>query len=203
MNELLVTFLCPIRVDLSEKYDINEYHLNANEGLEGLKRMLDTIPLTASGKHEYEIIIKVDDDDVSAINWLEQNQNNYPWMKYIVTERGSNHHKAQYSVIHEWLNECYKVAKPSKWYWLWNHNNQLKTKDINWDEILEANNEDFIWPKTDVHENWSGAGNLFPIVSRKKVEEINSVCDESPFDLFWERRGSAGVSMDDRFLIIS
>ena len=205
MDELLVTFLCPIRIDGSNKLRIDEQFLAANKGVEGVSDMLNSLKNNCSGKHKWEIIFKIDEDDNSAINWFNSVQNEYPYPRAVFSPRGSNLPKAQYKVIHEWLNECYAISKKSKWYWLWNHANLLETEDtdLKWDEVIAEKKDKFIWPRTDVHKKKPSMGNLFPVISGEIVEERKSVGDGSPFDIYWEGQGSKEVKKEDRLLIIT
>lgn len=185
MEKKLVSFLTPVRA--TPGVFIEDYSLDQNNGLRGLDLMIESI--YEKSKHKsteefsFDIILKIDDDDTDMINHVETKYKDIDFVNWIIERRNSFSQNAHYEIIHLWLQSCYELSKPSKYYWLWNHSNQIVSYD--WDEIL-FNNTVIDVPLNPAHPNRKG-GNLFPIISDFLVDKHGTVCGSSPFDMYWEK----------------
>jgi hypothetical protein len=198
MNKNLVSFLTPVRATAGTF--IEDYSLEQNNGLIGLDLMIKSIyensKHKSTGEFSFEIILKIDEDDCDMISHVENNYTDVDYVKWIISKRNSSSKNAHYEIIHLWLEECFNVSKPSKYYWLWNHSNRIISND--WDDIL-FHNEVIDIPLHPTHPNRRG-GNLFPIISEYLVDKHGTVCGSSPFDLYWESHYRLGSKIDNIIL---
>jgi len=199
----LVSILTPIRIQGSELTD--QRTIKDNHGVKGLEHMLDNVMDTSSHKntakwYRFKILLKIDDCDQEAVDWTESGYEKYKsYVDYIISPRTpkqskeesiSNHQRMHYSHIHHWLHDCYTIAPKSRYYWLWNHCNTIKSEG--WDDVLYQYKGDVNIPISPTYPNRAG-GALFPIIPRELVEfNITNgietpVCGGGPFDLWWEQ----------------
>lgn len=198
MNKNLVSFLTPVRA--TPGMFIEENSLEENNGLVGLDLMIKSIyensKHKSTGDFSFEIILKIDEDDFYMINHVEENYKNFDYVKWVISKRNSFSQNAHYEIIHLWLEECFEISTPSRYYWLWNHSNRIISND--WDEFLFDNNVINV-PLHPAHPNRWG-GNLFPIISEYLVDKHGTVCGGSPFDLYWQRYYGSGKKIEDIIL---
>jgi hypothetical protein len=198
MDNKLVSFLTPVRA--TPGMFIEDYSLGQNNGLNGIDLMIESIyeksKHKSTGDFAFDIILKIDDDDYDMINHVETKYKDTDYVNWVIEKRNSFSQNAHYEIIHLWLQSCFEISKPSRYYWLWNHSNQIVSD--NWDEVLFHNSVIEI-PLHPAHPNRRG-GNLFPIISEFLVNKHGTVCGYSPFDLYWESHYRLGYKVDNIIL---
>ena len=193
---ILVNFLTPIRI--SPSADVCSAAVDNNYGIKGLEDMLKNLVEKSLYRNQedgykFRVVLKIDDDDVEALKWIDESYSEYEsYVDYVVSNRipksvdpESIHDKTRlhYTHIHYWMQECTDISQKSKYYWLWNHNNQILTDQ--WDIELYDYNGPLDKVLSPLHSTRFG-GMLSPIVPRGLLEDNHEletpICGGSPFD---------------------
>lgn len=133
-----------------------------------LDKLVNSIIEKSSGNREFEILFKIDEDDVKTIQYFEATL--YPkykkYIKYFITSRGEG-----YLDLHKYVNF---LCGNSSGDWLFIFNDDCFMITENWDDVIASTGKNgkeeicLLEPR-----EADGPPNTFPIISRKWFEITN------------------------------
>ena len=126
-----------------------------------LNKVIFNLYEKSSDSDQWEICIKVDDDDGDTIQYLEDHHTENDWIRWIITPKGNG-----YPDMHHWINDLCKMSK-GKIFFLYNDDCIMETQD--WDLEFERVQNKLAVFKTQTNDKYR-ASNLFPAIPKKMFD---------------------------------
>lgn len=145
-----------------------------------LKKTIESIILNSSNTIEYDILIRIDEDDMhnyeNFVNWIIESEY-WTKIKILVGPR------YYYSNLNEYYNELGRFSN-KKWLFIFNDDSAIATQ--NWDKILQSELNDFalLNTKDDYNLKNNGTDICFPIVPRSIIDALGFVSSCQGIDTF-------------------
>lgn len=129
-----------------------------------LKKTLDSLIDNSLDIKRLEILIAVDDDDTTTIEFLASTVE--PWFKSLsIKYKFVKFKRLGYAYLHYYINHLSAQATGD---WLFFINDDAVVKTPNWDQIIEDNSSEFALLRAETTNEHPYA--IFPILPRKWVE---------------------------------
>ena len=154
--------------------------LPSRKRLEGLNDTLFSILKTADPKNlNFEIIIKVDFDDVETIDYIKNWDNEFENITFIINSR-----RQGWLNMTDYVENMIDIAKGK---WILNVNDDVIFKTQNWNTLLISQLKEFkiYFPKTD------GYPQSFPIYPKKLKEILGHISLTNQIDTYLYRLSAA------------
>jgi glycosyltransferase involved in cell wall biosynthesis len=120
----------------------------------------------------FEVIIKVDFDDLETLDYIKSQQSNFENIKYIISSR-----KNGYSSINEFQKDCGNLAR-GKYFMFFNDDAEFLT--LNWNNILDNKLKDFRF-----YYPWNnGYKESFPIIPRNIIDILGHYSPHAQTDTY-------------------
>lgn len=158
--------------------------------VELLHKVIHNLYETCDNEENYEILIKVDDDDIDTVEYLEEYYKDHEGIRWIVTSCGRG-----YPDMHKWINDLCEIAK-GQLLFLYNDDCVMETKG--WDtKMLKYKNKVAVL-KTNTKDQFRES-NLFPVLN-KKIYDLWGHFSLSPHNDTWveliSRAGKFEIPID-------